>query len=186
MEPAEGTAHVLTHTLPPVRSCKPGNRNSLLPSQFLQLLPQPAESPNQASKIDAMDHPSGNIGGEENLMPFIAGSDRTEGWPWPPLPPPPAIPWREPLRSSRCSSSRRNRDQHTRKAKHKKRHPTNQQHVQHARIHRPTAANHRLRMLGAEEPDRKVDQRHVQRAKDRQGCSQHLRLRAVEKRRSTR
>ena len=94
-------------------------------------------------------------------------------------PAPPAIPWRALLQSPRCSNSNRKRDQHTRKAKQEKRHPVDQQHVQHARIHRTTASNHRLRMLRAEEPDRKINQRHVQRAKNRQRRRQHWRLRAV-------
>ncbi len=65
------------------------------------------------------------------------------------------------------------------KSEAEKRHPTDQQHVQHARIHRSAAADHRLRMLRAEEPDRKINQRNIERAENRQSRRHDLRLRAV-------
>src|ERR1700745_3680269 len=54
------------------------------------------------------------------------------------------------------------------KSKAGKSQPVNEQHVQHARINRSASAHNRLRVLGAEEPDREVDKWHAERAQNRE------------------
>src|SRR5229473_827660 len=58
------------------------------------------------------------------------------------------------------------------KSKAGKGQPVDEQHVQHAWIDGSASAHDRLRMLGAEEPDREVNERHTQRAQNRKGGRQ--------------
>src|ERR1700704_4963092 len=58
------------------------------------------------------------------------------------------------------------------KSKAQKGQPVDEQHVQHARINRSASAHDRLRVLGAEEPDREVNKRDAERAQNRQGGRQ--------------
>src|SRR6202521_1389937 len=55
------------------------------------------------------------------------------------------------------------------KSKAGKGQPVNEQHMQHARIDRSASAHDRLRVLGAEEPDREVDKRNAQCAENGEG-----------------
>src|SRR3981081_1954077 len=56
--------------------------------------------------------------------------------------------------------------------------PIDEQHMQHARINRSSSAHDRLRVLGAEEPDREVNERHTQCAENGEGGGESGRLSA--------
>src|ERR1035441_6595663 len=107
-----------TSSLPFRGNGKPRTELPTLPfPQFLQLLAQSTEPPNQASEIDAMDHPRGNIGGEEKLDGVHCGLRLSGRLALAATPSPTRDSIACASSISRCSSSSRNRDQQTRNAK---------------------------------------------------------------------
>src|ERR1700675_1837690 len=59
--------------------------------------------------------------------------------------------------------------------------PVDEQRVQHARVNRSSSAHYRLWMLGPEEPNREVNERHAERAQNRKSSREQRRFSAGRK-----